>query len=112
MMSRGAYLGEFEEIVLLAVARCGEEAYGMEVRREIAGRTGRDVSIGAVYATIERLGAKGLVRIVEPQRDPARDGRARRFFVLAPAGVEALDAAEHTRQRLRAGLKLGRTRST
>ena len=56
-MPKGEALGEFEHIVLLAVLRLREDAYGMRVRREIHERTGRDVAIGAVSATLERLGA-------------------------------------------------------
>ncbi|HEV3200286.1 MAG TPA: helix-turn-helix transcriptional regulator, partial [Bryobacteraceae bacterium] len=60
-MAKGDSLGEFEHLVLLAVLRLGADAYGMRVRSEIAGRTGRDVTIGAVYATLDRLADKGLV---------------------------------------------------
>ena len=94
-MPRGDYLGEFEEIVLLAVARLDGEAYGMTIRREIEERAGRAVSIGAVYATVDA--------------DPSRDGRARRFFTVTPAGASALDAAEAIRASLRRGLKLRRS---
>jgi PadR family transcriptional regulator PadR len=108
-MSRHPYLGEFEEMVLLAVARLGDEAYGMRVRREIEARTGRAVSIGAVYATLERLADKAFVRRGEaPAGGPERDGRARRFFRLTPTGTEALDHAETSRASMRAGLKLKR----
>lgn len=61
-MSRGKYLGEFEQLVLLAVARLDEGAYGMSIRREIEARSGRHVAIGAVYATLERLLDKRYVR--------------------------------------------------
>ena len=60
-MSRGEYLGEFEQLVLLALVRLGEGAYGLSVRKEIAERAGREVAIGAVYATLDRLEQKGLV---------------------------------------------------
>jgi PadR family transcriptional regulator len=108
-MPRGDYLGEFEEIVLLAVARLDGEAYGMTIRREIEERTGRAVSIGAVYATVERLEDKAFVAVGEGDADPSRDGRARRFFTVTPAGVSALDAAEALRASLRRGLKLRRS---
>jgi PadR family transcriptional regulator PadR len=109
-MPRSDYLGEFEEIVLLAVARLPDEAYGMRVRREIEARTARAVSIGAVYATLERLADKAFVRMTEaPVAAVERDRRARRFFRLAPAGLAALDQAEGRRAGLRAGLKLTRT---
>jgi PadR family transcriptional regulator PadR len=108
-MARGDYLGEFEEIVLLTTVRLGAEAYGMTIRREIEARTGRAVSIGAVYATLERLVDKRLLSVGERERDPARDGRPRRFFAVTTAGRSALDAAESLRARLRSGLRLRRS---
>jgi PadR family transcriptional regulator, regulatory protein PadR len=95
-MAKGETLGEFEHLVLLAVLRLADDAYGMRVRREIAGRTGRDVTIGAVYATLERLEAKGLVvsRMGEPTSE--RGGRAKRSFLLTGAGVEALNRAQES----------------
>lgn len=104
-MARGDYLGEFEELVLLAVVRCGHDAYGMEVRREIAARTGREVSIGAVYATMERLAAKSLVRAVSRTRDADQDGRPRKFYEITRSGDEALAVAESIRLRMRQGLR-------
>ncbi len=77
-MGRDGLLGSFEELVLLAVARGGEDAYGMTVRREIEERTGRDVTIGAVYATLDRLEKKGLVGSELRDGDASRRGRARR----------------------------------
>src|SRR6266851_4539058 len=68
-MAKGDFLGEFEQIILLAVLRLADDAYGMEVRREIEARAGRDASIGAVYATLDRLEAKGLVRSREQTRN-------------------------------------------
>lgn len=103
-MARGDYLGEFEQIVLLAAARLGDDAYGMRIRQEIEQRTGRAVTIGAVYATLDRLEAKGFVR----QRDES-GGRARRFFDIQPAGVAALETAREVQARMWAGLRLRRT---
>ena len=103
-MARGGYLGEFEQVVLLAVARLGGDAYGMRIRQEIDDRTGRSVTIGAVYATLDRLQSKGLVSVRD---EPG--GRARRFFDLEPAGVEALEAARKLQARMWAGLRLRRT---
>ena len=82
-MGRGDYLGEFEQIVLLAVARLGDDSYGMEIRREIEARTGRAVSIGAVYATLDRLETKGYVS----PHDNGTAERARRFFALTRSGA-------------------------
>ena len=89
-MPKGEALGEFEHIVLLAVLRLRDDAYGMSVRREIHDRTGRDVAIGAVYATLERLATKGLVTTTVSDPTPQRGGRAKRSFHLTGAGVEAL----------------------
>jgi PadR family transcriptional regulator PadR len=88
-MSKREYLGTFESIVLGAVLRLRENAYGMTVRREIEERTGRSVSIGAVYATLERLEGKGFVTCEEGTGTPERGGRARRFFVVTALGVRA-----------------------
>ena len=96
-MAKGELLGEFEHLVLLAVLRLSEGAYGMSVRREIADRTGRDVSIGAVYATLDRLSAKGLVTSEMSDPTPERGGRAKRSFRLTGTGV---DAVNRTRQEL------------
>ena len=83
-------MGEFEQLVLLAVLRMGNDAYGMEVRSEIEKRTGRDVSYGAVYTALDRLETKGYVayRMGEPTAE--RGGRARKYFQVLPAGREAL----------------------
>jgi PadR family transcriptional regulator, regulatory protein PadR len=83
-------LGRFEEIVLLVLVRLRENAYGVPIRREIAERTGREVSFGAVYTTLERLERKGYVssRLGEPTRE--RGGRAKRYFRIEAPGVRAL----------------------
>jgi PadR family transcriptional regulator PadR len=96
------YLGEFEQVVLLAVARLGQDAYGMRIRREIEERAARATSIGAVYATLDRLEAKGYVQA----RDDASGGRARRFFDVTPAGRDALESARELQARMWAGLRL------
>lgn len=106
-MSRGAYLGELEQIVMLALARLEGEAYGMSIRREIEQRAGRSVAIGAVYSTLERLEEKGYVRTVD-RKAAGHDGRARRFFELTHSGVDALQAAGAVQDRMWAGLRLRR----
>jgi PadR family transcriptional regulator PadR len=90
-MDRNDRLGRFEEIVLLALVRLRENAYGVTIRREIAERTGRDASFGAVYTTLERLERKGYVssRVGEPTRQ--RGGRAKRYFRIEAPGIAALD---------------------
>lgn len=97
-------LGEFEHVVLLAVLRLGEDAYGMEVRREIEERTGRDVSTGAVYATLDRLEEKGLVASGLSDPTPERGGRARRIFRVTAAGSRALREARRILARMSYGL--------
>ena len=108
-MGRGEYLGELEQIVLLAVAHLEADAYGMSIRREIEQRAGRSVAIGAVYATLERLEEKGHVRTIERRRTADADARARRFFELTPGGVDALRAASELHDRMWAGLRLRRS---
>jgi DNA-binding PadR family transcriptional regulator len=89
-MGRGRYLGEFEQLVLLALVRVGGKGYGMTVRREIVETTGRDVSIGSVYATLDRLEAKELLSSVHSEPLPDRGGKPRRTFTVEPRGITAL----------------------
>lgn len=98
-----APLGTFEEQVMLAVLRTDEEAYGMAVRREIEQVTGREVAVGAVYATLDRLEAKGLV-------DSTRTGTPapRRVFSVTTGGAAALAESRAMRERLWKGVELGR----
>src|SRR3954470_21776830 len=108
-MGRGGYLGEFEQVVLLAIARLGRDAYGMRIRAEIAARTGRSASIGAVYATLDRLVGKGLAREAVGPGGPAgdeRSGLARKFFALTPQGKTALEDARELQARMWAGVNL------
>jgi len=106
-MGKGNVPGEFEQMVLLAVARLGGDGYGVTIHREIEARTGRDVTIGAVYATLDRLEDKGLVRSWEGDPTPRRGGRAKRHFALEPAGVDALEATRAMMRSLWEGLELG-----
>jgi DNA-binding PadR family transcriptional regulator len=103
-----AYLGEFEQIVLLAVVRLGDEAYGVPIRREIAERAGRQVTVGALYATLDRLEAKGLVHSWFADPTPQRGGRSRRYFEVLPAGLEALTESRNMFERMWRGLRLGK----
>ena len=105
-MGRDGLLGAFEELVLLAVARENGRAYGMTVRREILERTGRDVTIGAVYATLDRLETKGWLASSHGRGDEARSGRARRFYRIRPDGVAALEGAREVRDPMWAGIDL------
>lgn len=103
-------LGSLEEQVLLAVVRTGEAAaYGMNVRRELDEVTGRDVAIGAVYATLDRLEAKGLATST---RAAAADGASRRIFAVTPLGTRSLALTRATRERLWSGVRLERVPDT
>ncbi len=93
-MGKGEYLGEFEQMVLWALVRLGQNAYGMLVRQEIEERTGREVSIGAVYATLERLEAKKLVSSSVGEATAVRGGRAKRHFRVTGAGASALKESQ------------------
>jgi len=95
-MNRGGLLGSLEYIILLALLRLDGRAHGMMVRREIEVRTGRNVSIGAVYATLERLETKGYVSSSMGEPTPERGGRAKRLFRLQAAGRRALQVSEQT----------------
>lgn len=99
-MGKGDYLGEFEMVVLTTLARLGSDAYGMTIRREIEARTGRSVSIGAVYSTLRRLERKGLTESSLGEPTAARGGRAKRYFALTAAGSVALDRARAMFARL------------
>lgn len=98
-------LGEFEQMVLLALVRLGPEAYGATVRREIETRAKRQLSISAVYTTLERLEQKRLVRswIGEPTAE--RGGRRRKHFELLPAGARALKVAINAFAGMTAGVE-------
>jgi PadR family transcriptional regulator PadR len=105
-MSKPDYLGEFEHIVILALLRLADKAYGVTVRREIEARTGREVSIGAIYATLDRLQAKGYVnsRLGEPT--PERGGRSKRFFRVNDRGILAVKKTHRAVQTMIQGLDL------
>jgi len=95
-------LGTFEEQVLLAVLRTGDGAYGMTVRREIEDVTGREISVGATYATLDRLEAKKLVS----SERATIDGVSRRLFAVTAAGARALTESRSMRERLWKGVAL------
>jgi DNA-binding PadR family transcriptional regulator len=93
-------LGRFEELVLLALVRLREHAYGVPIRQEIAERTGRDVSFGAVYTTLERLQQKGYVSSWIGDPTPERGGRAKRYFQIEAPGRKALKESRETVARM------------
>jgi len=102
---KGTYLGDFEQLVLLALMRLGDGAYGMTVRRELEETADRRVSLGAIYATLDRLESKGLVSSRLGETGSERRGRAKRFFAVEPEGAQALQAALASLDRMRKGVK-------
>jgi PadR family transcriptional regulator PadR len=108
-MSDRDYLGEFEHIVVLALLRLEDSAYGVSVRQEIELRTNRDVSIGAVYATLDRLQAKGYVKSRQGDPTPERGGRSKRFFRVTAKGVTAANRTHRAIQSMTVGLDLIRS---
>lgn len=101
-MERG-YLGEFELMVILTVIHLGEEAYGVPISRELEARRGRGVSVGSVYAALERLESKGLVASTLGDPTPERGGKAKRYFSVTKEGLRQL----HKTRRVLTGLWKG-----
>ena len=101
-----ASLGDFEQIVLLAILRAGDDAYGVTIRAEIASCTGRDPAPGALYTTLDRLEEKGLVssRLGDPT--PQRGGRAKRFFTVTMNGTAAITRTQQAYRQLLKGLTI------
>ncbi len=97
-------IGPFEQAVLLALVRLGKEAYGRSILNEVQGRIERTVAAGAVYATLERLEAKGLATSTLAPGTAIRGGRARRYFVPTAAGIRALNDARTAADRLWQGV--------
>jgi PadR family transcriptional regulator, regulatory protein PadR len=95
-----APLGVFEEQVMVAVVRTAPQAYGMSIRRELERVTTRDIAIGAVYATLDRLEAKALVR----SDRGAVEGASRRLFDITPQGARALAESHAMHERLWSGV--------
>ena len=105
-MNRVSSLGEFEQIVLLAILRLGVSAYGVSIRAEIETCARRKTTAGSLYTTLERLERKGLVSAWSGEPTPERGGRAKRFYRLTKEGHSRLTDAQATFHRMLAGLKL------
>lgn len=103
-MSSRDYLGEFEHLIVLAVLRLADQAYGVTVRQEIESRARREVSIGAVYATLDRLEAKGYVKSHFGEPTPERGGRSKRFFEVTAKGLSAVNRTQRALQSMSKGL--------
>ena len=100
-----AYLGEFEQLLLLAVLRLGSDAFGPDIARELEARADRAVSRGHLYTSLDRLEDKGLLRWKVASGTAARDGLPRRIYTVTPAGVAALRASRDVLQRMWRGLE-------
>ena len=98
-------LGTFEQAVLLAVVRLGDDAYGRAIRNEAQDRLRRDVAAGAVHATLERLEQKALIVSHLGPGTAVRAGRPRRYYRLLPLGLRALNDTRHTIDALWRGIK-------
>jgi PadR family transcriptional regulator PadR len=105
-MKASTSLGEFEQIVLLAVLRLGDSAYGVSIRAEIESCAGRKTTPGALYTTIDRLEKKGFLSAQIGEPTPERGGRAKRFYQVTPKGRTQLAAAQLAFQRLLGGLNV------
>ena len=99
-------LAEFEQLVLLAVLRLGDQAYGVTIRAELADRAGRTIAPGALYTALERLEAKGLITSRMGDPTPQRGGRAKRYVTVTAIGKQALTRALRAYERLLDGLDL------
>ena len=97
-------LGDFEQLVLLALVRLGEQAYGVAIHNEIVDRAGRDVTVAAVYKTLERLEDKGLATSALGEPTAERGGRRKKFFRIQPSGRRALAHALASLRRMTSGL--------
>jgi DNA-binding PadR family transcriptional regulator len=97
---KGDRLGEFEELTLLAIRALSPPVYAVPVQRFITDETGRDVVMGAVYAALERLEAKGLVRSSLGAPTPERGGKRKRLFAITPEGVRMLKELRRVRERI------------
>ena len=100
-----AVLGEFEQLVLFAALRLGAESYGAAIQREISDRTGRDVSLNAVYTTLDRLETKAFVRSWTGEPTPQRGGRRKKHYALLPAGRAAVRRSDGAFLAITAGLE-------
>lgn len=94
------YLSEFEQLVMLAVLQLGDNAYGATIRRVLADRARRKVSIASIYVALERLEGQGMVRSWMSEPLAVRGGRSKRMYALERAGVDALERARDTYERM------------
>ena len=105
-MSSREHLGEFEQIVLLAILRLADNAYGVPVRQEIEKRTGRSLTVGALYRTLDRLEEKSYVTSWFSDPVPERGGRSKRYFRVEPLGLRALRQSRQALAAMWEGVEL------
>ncbi len=103
-MAARSQLGDLEELVLLALLRLGENAYGAAIREELKQRADRAVSVSTIYVTLMRLEAKGYVRSWMGEPTGERGGKAKRYFEIRTEGTDALEATRTIRERMWEGL--------
>jgi PadR family transcriptional regulator, regulatory protein PadR len=100
LMTERGYLGEFELMILLAVINLGDEAYGVPISRELEAQRGRDVSVGSVYAALDRLESKGLVASSLGDPTPERGGKAKRYFRVTKEGLRQVHETRRVLSKL------------
>lgn len=105
-MPKGDFLGEFEYVVMLALARLGDQGYGVRIRQEIEEKGAREVAIGSVYSALDRMERKGYVSSHLGDPTPERGGKAKRYYRLEPPGLHALNRSKEVFDRLWEGLEL------
>lgn len=103
-MPKRSYLGEMELMVLLAVTRLGDEAYGVPISKELSTLAKREVALGSIYAALDRLERKGFVASSLGDPTPERGGRAKRYFNVTPTGVRALKMTREALTNLWSGI--------
>ena len=106
MMSKDKFLGEFEQFLLLAILKLRDSAYGSSIRQLLAETIERDVTIGALYTTLERLESKGLVESKMGEATPERGGRAKKYFKVTAQGQMALKRSKDALANMWQGLAL------
>ena len=103
-MRKGEYLGNFDLMLLLALMRLGEDAYGVTIAQELEAQTGLEVVVASVYATLDRLQERGLVSSSLGDSTPERGGRAKRYFRITGAGIREVRGAQRSLMNLWKGL--------
>jgi PadR family transcriptional regulator, regulatory protein PadR len=106
-MREHSYLGEFELMLLLTLIRLGDDAYGVPLSRELALRRGREVSVGSVYAALDRLELKGVVKSTLGESTPERGGRAKRYFRVTEQGLRSVQETRRVLTKLWRSLPAG-----